>query len=146
MSVQDTDLGFDAMIEGITQLVGSGAKVGLLPPSSQEVIDRGAWNEFGTATIPARPFMRNAVDSNTDTVDALLVGALVNAIEGNGAGATDVAVGIQKLVKDQIQTSPSWAIPNTLETVILKGHDHPLIDTGEMLDSISFVVTSADAR
>lgn len=144
MAVEDKDMGWDAAMEGIAKFVGASAKIGLIPPSRQEVIDRGAWNEFGTATIPARPFMRSAVDENSGEINAMFANELNKAIDGQGAGITDIAVAIQKMIKERIEDSPAWAEPNAPLTVDIKGFDHPLNDTGEMLDSISFVVGSAD--
>ena len=135
MSFTDTDMGFDAIIKGLAKLEGSTIKVGLMPPTSGDVILRGAANEFGTATIPARPFMRGAIDANPQEVAEILT---TMVLKSDKPGALKgAAVGFEKLIKKQIADSPSWAEELAADTIAEKGFSHPLIDTSEMHDSIS---------
>ncbi len=137
MSFTDKDLGFDAIMKGLAKLDGSSFKAGLMPPASQDVVDRGAANEFGTQTIPARPFMRGAVDANPQQVNEILVKLVTKAAKGQGVFLKEAAVGFENLIKKQIADSPAWAKELAPSTIREKNFNHPLIDTSEMHDSIS---------
>lgn len=139
MSIIDKDMGLADILKGLSQLEGSSFKAGLMPPTSQDVILRGAANEFGTATMPARPFMRSSVDANPQKVTEILTTMVVKAsTDGKSAGAlTGAALEFEELIKKQIADSPAWAAELAPSTVAAKGFSHPLIDTSEMHDSIS---------
>ena len=135
MSFTDRDMGFDAIMAGLARLDGSSIKAGLIPPTSQDVILRGAANEFGTDTMPARPFMRSAIDANPQRVTEILTEMVIKSDKG---GALEgAAIEFEELIKKQIADSPAWAEELAPETIAEKGFDHPLIDTSEMHDSIS---------
>lgn len=136
MSFTDRDLGFDAIMKGLAQLDGSSFKAGLIPPTSQDVILRGAVNELGLG-VTARPFMRGAVDSNPQKVTEILTKLVVKAATGKGVFLKEAAVGFEDLIKKQIADSPAWAEANRPATIAAKNFAHPLIDTSEMHDSIS---------
>lgn len=42
------------------------------------------------------------------------------------------------LIKKEIDTSPSWAEPNSDYTIAQKGSSHPLIDTGKMRNNADY--------
>ena len=94
--------------------------------------------EFGTGRIPARPFMRPAVaDHAGEWMDMLAQGAKASLTGGPApeqvlelvtlAAAGNVAEKIQAV------TSP----PLSPATVKRKGFDKPLVDTGQMLQSVT---------
>jgi hypothetical protein len=45
------------------------------------------------------------------------------------------------LIKKEIDTSPSWAEPNSDYTIAQKGSSHPLIDTGKMRNNADYRLT-----
>lgn len=95
-------------------------------------------NEFGTSTIPPRPFFRNAIkdkskewlelfrDTQFKTKDMLKTLGIVGTIAKD-----DIATSITDL------SSP----PNAPYTVKQKGSSNPLIDTGLMRNSVSYEIT-----
>lgn len=140
MAVEDKDMGFDAAMKGIQDFAKSKVKIGLLSTTDQEVIDRGVWNEFGTGSIPARPFMRSAFDENQMAISEIISSSLLKSMDGGDAMLETIGMSIKEMIEKRIDSSPEWAVPNAPLTIALKGSAHPLIDTGEMRDSISFVV------
>lgn len=101
-------------------------------------------HEFGTDRIPARPFMRPAVaDHGQEWLDQLAAGARASL---NGGQTPEqvmelVALGAAGNVAEAIQavTSP----PLAPVTVARKGSSKPLIDTGQMFQSVTGKVEKA---
>lgn len=106
-----------------------------------------AANEYGTARIPSRPFMRTSVDSHADEYTGMLArgfGQILDSGRPVEAVLTEVGNEARTHMVEQIDNSPAWAAPNAPLTVALKGSSHPLIDTGTLRASIAFDVTQAD--
>ena len=103
---------------------------------------------FGTANIPARPFLDDGLNSKKDEILDALRKEAKKALDGGSADWNKVgtkAVGaIQEFVKgDYYKTN----IPNSKKTIEWKtvnGNvgDKPLIDTSLMINSLSFIVQS----
>ena len=96
-----------------------------------------AWNHFGTKTTPARPFLDVGILNKTDEIKRYIS---VELAKGRtplqimpGLGALGV-----RAVQEQIDDT--YTPPNAPETVRRKGSTHPLIDTGEMKQKITFRV------
>ncbi len=97
----------------------------------------GLYNEFGTDTIPARPFIRNWFDGNirkTHKKVQDVIGKVLDkqisaqeALEELGEYGEE---GIRKSIIDF--RSP----PNAPATIAIKGFNDPLIFTGQMRDDI----------
>lgn len=130
-----------AVVKGLD---GLEAKVGwfesALYPDGTPVAYVATIHEFGTDKIPARPFMRPAVaDHGQEWMDQLAAGARM-AIESDGAmrpvevldAVAQVAAGN---VGDAIQAVMSPALKPV--TIARKGHAKPLIDTGQMFQSVT---------
>ncbi|NVN09713.1 hypothetical protein [Nguyenibacter vanlangensis] len=116
----------------------------------------GAYNEFGTRTIPPRPFMRNMVANNQDQWGRLL-GATLKATGMDAEQALDMAG--EKLVAQMQKEIQALQDPplapstiesrlrsdkkrGTLKTVNMATAVKPLIDTGHMLNSVAKKVES----
>ena len=99
-----------------------------------------AWNEFGTIHMPARPFMKQTVTENQDKVKELLWVAGQDVLNGvdTTVALNKVGVVAKALMQEQID-SGSFA-PNAPSTIRMKGSSHPLIDTGQMRQSVNYVV------
>lgn len=94
-----------------------------------------ACNEFGTSTIPSRPFFRNAIAENKK----LWKKNLINIYKKEGEKSFYL-IGI-KIVSDIRKSILQLEIPpNAPSTIRRKGHDSPLIDTGQMLRSVDHEV------
>ena len=79
-----------------------------------------AYNELGTSTIPARPFMKQSFENHEDELRAAC--ERVNAALASGKSVEQALT----------ENAPS--------TIRKKGSDKPLIDTGTMRQSVNYVV------
>lgn len=98
---------------------------------------------FGTATIPARPFLDDGINSKKDEILDVFRKEAKKAIDGGDANWNKVgtmAVGaIEEFVRgDYYKTN----VPNSQKTIDYKGSDKPLIDGADLINSLEFVVQS----
>jgi len=142
MSVRREGPGVDPLVHGLTELDGLEAKVGWFESAHYKggtpVAYVATIHEFGTEHIPARPFMRPAIEQNGQQwLDLLGQGA--KRVADGGFSARDVlelvalraAGDVGKAI--QAVTSPALS-PITIKR---KGHSKPLIDTGQMFQSVT---------
>ena len=132
----------------------SGVKVGFFSTARYEdgtpVAAVAAWNEFGTKTIPERPFFRNALAEMEDGIANIIKAGIDTkkmVVDDRLAGR------VGEYVAGQVQESITALKdpPNAPETVARKrkklhgkkgvgGGEDPLIDTGFMHDSVTWQV------
>jgi len=109
--------------------------------SEVDICDVAMFNELGTSTSPSRPFMRQSVDNNAGKINSFLK----NQIQRIKNGETD-AEGVMKAIgtfqKGLVQKTirDGDFEPNAPSTVKKKGSSKPLIDTGQMRQSVNFVI------
>ncbi len=105
-----------------------------------DILDIAMWNELGTVNSPSRPFMREAVDGNESIINEFLKQQKELFVKGQSAEVTLHKIGVfmKGLVQDKIVTGSFTA--NAPSTVEKKGSATPLIDTGNMRQSVNFVV------
>lgn len=147
-SVKVRDLGYErAMretreLDRLTVTVGVQADEGADDDGVRNV-DKAFWNEYGTRRIPERSFMRSAFDENetelTATIQRLWSGALAGKLTAERA-ARLLGQMHEDHVKRKVRTGPFD--PNAQSTVDAKGSSRPLIDTGQMVNSIRYNVVS----
>lgn len=109
-----------------------------------ELIDIAMWNEFGTEGkyggehIPSRPFMRDSIDKHIPAIEHALMSVGEDFLKGASARAALETIGVFQ--KDLMQTEIEQGdfIANRPATIKKKGSDHPLIDTGQMKNSVNF--------
>lgn len=106
-----------------------------------DMCDVALFNELGTSNAPSRPFLRQSVDGNSDKINALCKSIMKNV--SNGSCTAEEAykkagVYIKGLVQEQIKNGEFAA--NKPSTIKKKGSDNPLIDTGQMRQSVNFVI------
>lgn len=96
---------------------------------------------FGTATIPARPFLEEGVMSKEKEIYAAFEEEAKKAVDGGSANWDKIgtmAVGaVQEFVRGDHYKS---TIPNSQKTIDYKGSDKPLIDGGDLINSLEFLV------
>lgn len=140
---------FKKLVEQLAKNVqGSHVKVGVLGDEPREDgkasnLEVAIYNEFGTSKIPERSFLRSAFKKHErEYVDAL--GKLIKAHIERGY---DLRRGLdligQKMVSDvraQITEGAGIPPPNAPATVARKKSDRPLVDTGQLIDSIAHKV------
>lgn len=111
------------------------------PSGDITVAGIGFAHEFGTATLPERSFIRATIQKEKKAIVALQK-KLMKQITA-GEMKIEQALGlIGEFVADKIRQrivslkSP----PNTPETIAKKGSSNPLIDTGQLKNSITYEV------
>lgn len=94
--------------------------------------------------IPRRPVIEPAIKAGRDKIIAGLQSAMSSAINGN---IQEAKIRLKKVGQLGVNLSRAWFVdprngwpPNTPETIAVKGSDQPLIDTGQLRKSITFVV------
>lgn len=115
-------------IKGQTRKPGDGETSA--PATMDEV---ALYNEFGTATIPPRPFLRNAQAKATKAVAAVVRQGLDDNLSMDAITA-NAAMKLQELIVDEIDSNTPP--PNAESTVAKKGSTHTLIDTGQLRASV----------
>lgn len=106
-------------------------------PDGQTVPSVAFWNEFGSAKIPMRPFMRNAVRKDSDKWVQFFVAEARNSFEIERIYGRVGEVMRGSVVNAITEMSSP---PNSPATIAKKGSSHPLIDTGFMRQSVSFEI------
>lgn len=121
-------------------------KVGLVAgEADSENIDKGFWSEFGTETIPERPFLRNAMRNNRDDYRAAMRTAAKTIIRTAARGGDSRTSLVRALRRLGLKTANDvkWEItalsdpPNAPATIERKGSSNPLIDTRVMRNAVS---------
>jgi hypothetical protein len=120
-------------------------KVGIFGNETEDgtsVVDYAIYNEFGTRSIPARPFMATTVErykAQTDKfIDKLAVDIEDNKIKPNMA-LKRLGLYFQAMIRKTIKDGP-WT-PNAPATIAIKGSSKPLVDTGRMIGAVNYEVT-----
>jgi len=115
--------------------------------SSTTVALIGFWNEFGTSDklggvrIPERSWMRSWFDSNRKQINKIFI-QMTNLIKQGRINAETAlkrigawAVGELKRSIRDLQNPP-----NAFSTIRMKKSSSPLIDTGQMMNSINYKI------
>ena len=97
------------------------------------------WNEYGTATIPPRPFFRNTIAEHKDEWPK----QAATFMAANGGDVRQTLADMGEVVKGQIKMTIQdfREPPNAAATVKQKGFDKPLINKGTLWDRIECEVT-----
>lgn len=134
--------------EQIEELKKLQVRVGIQAGAAQsdegvDLLDIAVWNEVGTDTIPARPFMRQSADGNKAAIEKMCKAQLQKVAQGETAEQALNAIGVtqKELIRDTITKSKSWAEANAESTIKKKGSDVPLIDESHLLQSVNYVIT-----
>jgi len=111
------------------------------PSGDITVAGIGFAHEYGTATLPERSFMRSTIQGKKKNIIALQKKLLGQIVKGNMKVETGLGL-LGEFMSDLI-TKKIVSIsdpPNTPETIARKGSSNPLIDTGQMKNSITYEV------
>ena len=119
--------------------------------ADQDNINKAVWNEFGTkggasgggwgGPIPERPFLRNAMRNNASKYRNAMASSAERILLGQAtldSVLTKLGTLAEQDVKNEITSLRSP--PNSPVTIEMKGSDNPLIDTGEMRNSVRYKV------
>lgn len=114
-----------------------------LYPTGVNVATVALYNEFGTQDIPARSFIRGAINSARRSIAKFIARQYKRVFELKSTAEdalTEIGKFIAKKVKRRIDRAHKWAKRNAPSTVAKKGFNYPLHDTEKMLESVSWAV------
>ena len=132
-----------AKLEEIARSMGGGSvKVGFMSgatyPDGTSVAAVAYQNEFGTSTQPARPFFRRMIAAESPSWGKKMAG-LAKSTNFNGPQVLGMmGEDISGALKQSINDFATPALAQS--TVDAKGFAKPLIDTGHMINSITYKV------
>jgi hypothetical protein len=110
--------------------------------ADQGAIDKAIWNEFGTSRgIPERAFFRGAMADNRANYRNLMASDARKIIKGESdmrRTLNRLGLMAQGHVQESIVNLDTP--PNAPSTIKAKGSSNPLIDSGEMRQSVSFSI------
>lgn len=150
------DLGIDAVFRKMQALESLTLTVGIQGRKAAARVGKGSskgggtplgaiafFNEFGTRTIPARPFLRPAIFNNREETARKIAKEMAiyvarpqrDVLTTLGNIGKDVA----SKVRARIENAGSF-VPNAPSTVEGKGSSRPLHDSGRLSRSISWAV------
>lgn len=151
-SIIDKDHGFAAFFRRIKEIESSHVKVGVLDDgkvtgAGLTVGQIAVVNEFGTEAVPARSFVRSTFDQKREDLAELGKKLMTGIVDGkiklkpalDVMGST-LAAAMKKKITDGEGIPP----PNAPSTVAAKGSDRPLVDTGRLLNSITWTSIVGD--
>jgi hypothetical protein len=131
---------------GQPKQVGSGGK----PYENMSEVNRVAtWNEFGVPgpckngkqwKNPPRPFFRSAIDGNREALKNFkekVYGLFLLRRLSPAMALDEVGLWMQAKIRQSILKG-GWT-PNAPSTKKRKGSSKPLVDTGQMVNSVTFV-------
>ncbi len=97
------------------------------------------WNEFGTKTIPQRPFFRNMIRKNSQSWGRLAAACLKNAKFNTDKALRMVG---EVLVDQLVEEIEEFKSPGNAEsTKLRKGFDEPLQDSKNMKRAVAYAVS-----
>lgn len=150
MSVQRTG-SLEAAIARLASLDATRVTVGLQgtpattasgEASASELVRIATANHYGTRTIPPRPFLTTSLRRNGKAWTRFMRAAAQHKARGQSQAATRQLrlLGLKAVGDTQaaLRDGP-WA-PNADATVRRKGSNRPLVDTGQMVQSIRSAV------
>lgn len=163
VKAKTTTRGTDKMVrikKSIAEAKGSYVSVGwegteAYPDGGPLVGQVALWNELGTYDAnhkprsPARPFMRPAIDENKAVIDKVREEAIQQACFGEWTCARALAsIGqtVVDLIKEKIRSNvpPELAASTAAKKVAQGRAPVTLVDTGRMLNTLSFKVHLTD--
>ena len=143
VEVKLIDHGFDNIVRQALKLDGKGVKVGIRRGKGShdgtDMLDIAVYNHFGTATIPARPFVSDCAEKNDGQIQEaqkrLVYRVYQGGLSADGALA-ELGAWYVNVQKGHILHG-GWT-PNAPATVKRKGSNKPLVDTGQLVNTVDW--------
>lgn len=123
--------------------VGILAGEGKHEDSDLTVAQVGFFHEFGTVLVPERSFIRSTINGKAKEIKKVAAAQYKKVLNGkitNEQGLGILGAFTAGLIQETF-TSNNW-VPNSEATQRIKGSSTPLIDTGQLRQSISFKVNT----
>ena len=143
--VTDRDLGIKAFIRQLEVARTVEVAVGILEGSTNKdgvsIAGYGAANEYGTESIPERSFMRSSFDENLSKIqnDMNQQAGLVMAGQSTVKAALS-NIGMKHADRVKKKIGSNIQPPNHPETIRRKKSSRTLIDNGDMINSVHYIV------
>lgn len=120
-------------VKGMTVAVGFGSET---YPDGTSVADVALYHEYGTSTMPARPFLTSTGKKNQAEISRLVKDVGAGACRGTDPEepAKKLAEKLEKMYREEIQSGNYAA--NAPSTIARKGSSTPLVDTGLMSSAV----------
>lgn len=156
MTVQDNNKEYRRIINQVEQLQNAFVEIGFQEGEVTKSQSKGgrtkqaglsmpqiaADNEFGTREIPARPFMRTSFDENRQRINNFILSEYDDVLTGKSNTRRSLnRIGLLGVDLVQVKIRSITNPPNSPKTIALKRSSKPLIDFGQMIQSVKFKVT-----
>ena len=117
---------------------------GAVDSDGASALNKAVWNQYGTRTIPERPFLDNAMRDNREKYRRAMKSAAQKVLLGETAMPT-VLNKLGLMAQGDVQRSirDFSAPPNAPSTIAAKGSSQPLEDTRHMLGAVTYEVRGA---
>jgi hypothetical protein len=146
MAVTDSDLGWKAIKRELERAKGREVAVGILQGSVDgngvSIAEYATYNEFGTSSIPSRPFMAMSFDENKADIEADFTRQGKAMVEGKRT-ANEALTIIGQNHAGRIQTTITGRdiLPKLADSTIkAKGSTKTLVDTGAMANAVQISI------
>jgi len=153
--VKDTDLGFNEILRQTEKFAQTSILIGFQEGSTTKTAVKGHRekeggksmpeiafeNEFGTKKIPQRSFMRTSFDENIVKIEKFIINQYKKVQDGkidSDQASGLIGVFMVNSIKRKIRAIKTP--PNSPTTIKLKGSSKPLIDFGQMIQSVTYKV------
>lgn len=95
--------------------------------------------------VPPRPFLEPGIEKHLDLVEKGMKAALQDVLDGGDGRAQRERLGATMAAKVQVyfQEDNGWT-PNAPSTIKKKGSAQPLVDTGALRQSITYIIRAKD--
>ena len=102
-----------------------------------------AENEFGTNRIPARPFLSTSFDENRQRIINLIDSEYGKILDGESTVRKSLnLLGVFGVGLVQQKIRAIHSPPNSPRTIAIKKSSKPLIDFGQMIQSVTYKVSN----
>jgi len=129
------------LFEQLKELAKLEVKVGY---QSEELASIALWNELGTKDglgIPPRPFLRNSVDDNEETIKKMCYLQIEKVAKGETTVSQALsALGTMQVGLVQHSITDGTFEPNAPSTIKQKGSDRPLVNRGDLAGKITYAI------
>lgn len=108
--------------------------------NTADMAEIAMFNELGTSTSPPRPFLRMTVDENKDKINQFVETQTKRIAQGASAEQCMKQMGAFGVSLVQEKIGNGTFAPNAESTIKAKGSNKPLIDTGQLRQSVHYVI------
>lgn len=118
---------------------------GLTTSGGLENAKLASWLHDGTATIPARPYLLQGLRSGMNDIRKA-IRAHFDLVKKGKEGLDRIGLTAVAAVQDFVRgDSYRETVPNAPSTIKGKGSDTPLIDTGFLINSLTYIAKAGGA-